>query len=68
MAAGAAEAVGAVGAVGAVRAVGAVGAVGPTPPRGGAMQVVVRGCAEDHQPEETQASDFPAYGGWQRAK
>jgi hypothetical protein len=62
----AAGAVGPVGSRGAVGAVRAVGAVGPTPPRGRSMQVVVRGCAEDHQPEETQASDFPSYGGWQR--
>ena len=67
-AAGAMGTVGTVGSRGAVGAVRAVGAVGPTPPRGRSMQVVVRGCAEDHQPEETQASDFPAYGGWQRAK
>jgi hypothetical protein len=40
--------------------VGARGAVGTTPSRGRAVQVVVRGRAEDHQPEETQAADFPA--------
>ena len=43
-----------------VGAVGARGAVGTTPPRGRAVQVVVRGRAEDNQPEETQAADFPA--------
>ena len=60
-AAGAMGTVGTVGSRGAVGAVGAVGDVGATPPRERAMQVVVRGCAEDHQTEETQASDFPAY-------
>lgn len=47
--------------VGPVGPVGAWGAVGPTSPRRQGVKMVVRGCAEDHQTEETQASDFPAY-------
>ena len=54
--------VGPVGAVvGPVGAVGAGGAVGPTSPRRRGVKMVVRGCAEDHQPEETQTGDFPGF-------